>query len=1510
MTERDLKEGIQLKLTRVNYPTWIVKIKDYILSLDHDDAADIWNAFQFVQADPQNPVADPADHDYQLSTVNNPNGSLKKLRVQHNKAFRFIRNSLSEELFNTTLHLPTSVPKLLRHLRSKWNDGTVSDRDKLRVEYTELKLSSFVDLEAYITAFKNQVVVCKRYNLGLVDNEEDILFQFNKGLPNGWSMHKSIAMAQQMKYEAALSYYVKVARDDSSLPGSLVPPSKRKADSVHTTTEVCRNFAKGICKRGDDCKYHHPSQPSSGGSFKESRKCYHCGKAGHLKSQCFKLKNAKNNKAKGGNGSGAGKGSTDRSHVTTNDDDSSGYNQDDDQDIGDVRVDDCSYMTREVSIGVNGCDEVFANLSSFEKNKLTSKMPKGDLSAKNGSSILMAIDGASTTAVVQDAKHCKQVRATSRYIKTGGEGRPTLIHCKQEGILPIDTVVDGRHVVMNVPCRIVPGFGIDVLPECFFLKKKCKVIKSGAEMEVRTPDNKVILRGEALKYDNSWLFYSKVDLNVNGGSSSRSSLAAIEASPTISVESQVYVSYSVPVEEGEDEARALLPLSDEHDKCYSTSQGKPPSSKESINAFALAHRRFGHRNYRDTAEMEGIPIPTGMPACIDCIKGKSKRRPLTGGGEPIHDGIRPGYAWVWDHCGPFRVRSWGGNNTLSLKSDVFSGKLMPKMVVSTGGCHEEWSQHVAQLEAHFGRRVVSRMITDSAPYFEDRRLENFNKSQGIIHVQSPPYTQELNGLIERELGTILGMTRTDLDTACAPDGACGECILAMCFVLDRLLHRRGGKLSRLEKWHGRLIPNQRDRLKVWGCAAYVHLDFGPRGKIDGYNKMGSKAKLYMFVGYDENGMGYRVASLPDFKVRTTVHVTFVEDVFPCKTSLTRQLGPLGFLTEEQERRLPFEESSTVPPVDDVPIDARRSGRQREPSAAALEAIANGPPSAPDEVHSASCVDDALCRKLDEAFPEYYDNVHATADDCPSTVPEALQSVHADEWKEALNREVSQHEKNGTFGPPVSAKDLPAGTKAIPFDCILKVKRDGTHKVRGIIKGYRMKEGVDFNETFAPVPCISVLRLLLILAVLLGWCIVQGDVHTAFLSADMDTLVYVIIYNWFKCNATGKETGFTIRKLLKGVPGIPQGSRLFHKKVHAIFTSLGLVQCKSEFCLYFCLKRKLYLIIWVDDIFLFFPKSSSDQAKQLWDNLRQKLELDEWQEIDDCLGCVVRYDREQGVLTLSQEKAVKKLLEKNKLDDCKEVTTPMVPNSKLSKAQCPTREEAAVMVDEQRWYRSTVASLIYFVSWTRPDMAYTVSKLCKFMHNPGREHIVALKRALRYLKGTANYGLKFSAAAARSRNTKLGMFGYFDASHADCPDTLKSTLAYLFFLAGCPVSWLSKLHSYITTATNHSEYCAGAKAAKEAKYWEKVLTEIGFERYVKPIDLFSDNKGCIAMAYNPVLRSASKHVDLADHYVREQQERGTITISYVSTKEMTADIFTKPLGTADFQRHCASLIHSL
>ena len=350
--------------------------------------------------------------------------------------------------------------------------------------------------------------------------------------------------------------------------------------------------------------------------------------------------------------------------------------------------------------------------------------------------------------------------------------------------------------------------------------------------------------------------------------------------------------------------------------------------------------------------------------------------------------------------------------------------------------------------------------------------------------------------------------------------------------------------------------------------------------------------------------------------------------------------------------------------------------------------------------------------------------------------------------------------------------------------------------------------------------------------------------------------------------------------------------------------LGFKQSKAECCLFFCPKRQLYLFGWVDDFFLFYPKEAKAQRDKFWVDITKLMDLSAPMALADCLGCSVERDENNKIMWLHQTKLIKELLAKNNLEPskCKTVSTPLTPGIKLSKADCPSAEKAAVMQDVQRWYRSTAASLIYLANWTRPDLAYAVSKLCRFMHNAGDVHVAELKRVLRYLAGTADVGLRYQAG-----NQGIKVNGYFDAAHADCPDTYRSTMAYLFYVGANVVSWHSKLHSFVTTSTNHSEFCCSAKAAREAKWFDSFMREVGFADLVGPIPLQSDSQGTISMAYNPVHRAATKHIELADHYTREMQETNVITVSYVNTKDMRADLLTKALGNADFERHASTFL---
>ena len=268
-----------------------------------------------------------------------------------------------------------------------------------------------------------------------------------------------------------------------------------------------------------------------------------------------------------------------------------------------------------------------------------------------------------------------------------------------------------------------------------------------------------------------------------------------------------------------------------------------------------------------------------------------------------------------------------------------------------------------------------------------------------------------------------------------------------------------------------------------------------------------------------------------------------------------------------------------------------------------------------------------------AYSSKWDECAAAADDVvakgqtePRSYNEAVANDDAPDWIKAVESEIASHVKNGTFGEPITKEELRTkGLRSVPLGDVFKLKRCGRKKYRIVVRGYLLRAGIEFNETFAPITYITTLRLLLALATKFNWEIKQGDVGTAFLCTDLDTEIYitmpkaVLAHN--KAVATAEAEGKTVYRLLKGVPGIPQGSRLFSKKSHGILAGVGFTRSKVDHALYIA-PNNIYLVVWVDDLFLFFPTEQAAVAGRMWQGLQAELDLGKWSDIDDCLGCKI------------------------------------------------------------------------------------------------------------------------------------------------------------------------------------------------------------------------------------------------------------------------------------------------
>jgi len=142
-------------------------------------------------------------------------------------------------------------------------------------------------------------------------------------------------------------------------------------------------------------------------------------------------------------------------------------------------------------------------------------------------------------------------------------------------------------------------------------------------------------------------------------------------------------------------------------------------------------------------------------------------------------------------------------------------------------------------------------------------------------------------------------------------------------------------------------------------------------------------------------------------------------------------------------------------------------------------------------------------------------------------------------------------------------------------------------------------------------------------------------------------------------------------------------------------------------------------------------------------------------------------------------------------------------------------------------------------------------------------------------------------------------GYCDADYAGDFTKAKLTTGYIFFLAGGPISWKSKLQSIVAQSTTEAEYISINTASKEAVYIKAFLQELGQYKQAK-FPVYTDNNGALLLAKNPVFHERTKHIAVKFHYIRELINKGIIDLYYISTNDQKADGLTKALEKIKFR----------
>ncbi|RVX05106.1 Retrovirus-related Pol polyprotein from transposon RE1 [Vitis vinifera] len=280
-----------------------------------------------------------------------------------------------------------------------------------------------------------------------------------------------------------------------------------------------------------------------------------------------------------------------------------------------------------------------------------------------------------------------------------------------------------------------------------------------------------------------------------------------------------------------------------------------------------------------------------------------------------------------------------------------------------------------------------------------------------------------------------------------------------------------------------------------------------------------------------------------------------------------------------------------------------------------------------------------------------------------------------------------------------------------------------------------------------------------------------------------------------------------------------------------------------------------LIVYVDDMVV--TGNDPEERKALQNYLSREFEMKDLGPLKYFLG--IEVSRSSEGIFLSQRKYALDLLQETKMSGCQPVNTPI--------------EEAH----------------------TRPDLAYALSVVSQYMHNPGEQHMNAVMRILRYLKNAPGKGILF-AKNVDHQSIKV----YTDADWAGAVDDRRSTSGYFTFVGGNLVTWKSKKQNVVARSSAEAKFRGMALGLCEALWLRILLQDLGYLSR-QPIRLFCDNKAACDIAHNPVQHDRTKHVEVDRFFIKEKLDDKIVELPKIRSEDQLADILTKVVSSQVFSK---------
>ena len=552
--------------------------------------------------------------------------------------------------------------------------------------------------------------------------------------------------------------------------------------------------------------------------------------------------------------------------------------------------------------------------------------------------------------------------------------------------------------------------------------------------------------------------------------------------------------------------------------------------------------------------------------------------------------------------------------------------------------------------------------------------------------------------------------------------------------------------------------------------------------------------------------------------------------------------------------------------------------------------------------------ETLIRDSLESEYEYKDPMACKASTDPDTMylHEALKENDRKEFINAMQKEVQDQMDNGNF-TIVEANDVPSDKPILPAVWQMKRKRNirtreiKKYKARLNIDGSRMRQGIHYDQTYAPVASWNSIRILLTLAASKGWYTKQIDYVLAFPQAPVEKEIYMAVPKGFEI--PGADPSKYVLKLSRNVYGQKQAGRVWNKFLEKkLIKQVGFVQSKVDECVFY--KNKTMYVLYTDDSILAGP--CEEEIQDIIQQIRDAgLNITEEGDIQDFLGInITKHD--DGRIELTQPHLIAQILKDLKMEDDK-LKAKDVP---CKSSTILTRGDGDKPFDRSFHYRSIIGKLNYLEKGTRSDISYITHQCARFTEAPKERHAAAIRWLARYLKGTKEKGFVMKPDVTKG----LEVFVDADFSGNWCKedshdiDTARSRHGYIIKYQNCPIVWKSQLQGEVALSSSESEYTGLSYALREAIPIMELLNELGDHGFIESVqvpriycEVFEDNSGALQMAQIHKYRPRTKHLNVKLHHFRKYVNDGLVKIRPIGTEDQQADYLTKPLPHHSFER---------